>query len=154
MFLNKETFSTVIKSTPLVSIDLVVINQEGQALLGERLNRPAKNFWFVPGGRIQKDEALADAFKRLTLEELGQQFSIDEAELLGPYDHFYEDNVFGEEFRTHYVAIAYVLKLTQPLDKLPMDVQHGAYQWFDIETLASSNNVHTHSKWYFEALSK
>lgn len=154
MFLSKETFSTVIENAPLVSIDLVVINEQGQALLGERLNRPAQNFWFVPGGRIQKDEALADAFKRLTLEELGQQFTIDDATLLGPYDHFYDDNVFGNNFRTHYVAIAYVLKLTQPLDKLPMDEQHGAYQWFNIDTLLNTETVHTHSKWYFEALSK
>ena len=154
MFLSKETFSTVIENTPLVSIDLVVINEQGQALLGERLNRPAQHFWFVPGGRIQKDESLADAFKRLTQEELGEQFTLDDAELLGPYDHFYEDNVFGDAFRTHYVAIAYILKLTQPLDKLPMDIQHGAYQWFDIGALLQSERVHKHSKWYFEALSK
>jgi colanic acid biosynthesis protein WcaH len=72
MFLDKETFSTVIESTPLVSIDLVIKNQQGQALLGQRLNRPAKGFWFVPGGRVLKNESLAAAFKRLTLDELGQ----------------------------------------------------------------------------------
>ena len=70
MYLDKQTFSTVIKSSPLVSIDLVVINPDGQALLGQRLNRPAKGFWFVPGGRILKNESLGNAFKRLTLEEL------------------------------------------------------------------------------------
>ena len=154
MFLNKETFSTVIQSAPLVSIDLVVINQQRQALLGERLNRPAKNFWFVPGGRIQKDEALADAFKRLTLEELGHQFSIDEAELLGPYDHFYDDNVFGDGFSTHYVAIAYILRLSKPLNDLPHDIQHGKYQWFGIDSLLENKKVHKHTKWYFEALQK
>jgi colanic acid biosynthesis protein WcaH len=50
MFLEKDLFSTVIKSTPLVSIDLVVKNNRGQTLLGQRLNKPAKGFWFVPGG--------------------------------------------------------------------------------------------------------
>jgi colanic acid biosynthesis protein WcaH len=64
MFLEKDTFKTVIASTPLVSIDLVVTNQNGEALLGKRLNRPAKDFWFVPGGRILKEESLAAAFRR------------------------------------------------------------------------------------------
>jgi len=150
MFLDKETFSTVIESTPLVSIDLVVKNKHGQALLGERLNKPAKGYWFVPGGRILKDESMADAFKRLTKEELGQAFSINQAELLGPFDHFYSDNVFGDEFSTHYVAIAYVLTLDTDLEELPLDVQHGSYKWFEIDSLLNDEKVHLHTKWYFE----
>lgn len=154
MFLDQQTFSTVIKSSPLVSIDLVVINQNGQALLGQRLNRPAKGFWFVPGGRILKNESLASAFKRLTHDELGTEFAIEQATLQGPYDHFYNDNVFGEEFSTHYVAISFVIKLTQPLSNLPMDVQHNGYKWFAINELLSDTAVHKHTKWYFESLSK
>ncbi|MDP2485790.1 GDP-mannose mannosyl hydrolase [Pseudoalteromonas marina] len=153
MFLDQQIFSTVIKSSPLVSIDLVVINQNGQALLGQRLNRPAKGFWFVPGGRILKNESLASAFKRLTHDELGTEFAIEQAALQGPYDHFYNDNVFGEEFSTHYVAISFVIKLTQPLSNLPMDVQHNGYKWFAINELLSDTAVHKHTKWYFESLS-
>ena len=149
MFLDKEIFSTVIESTPLVSIDLVIKNKRGEALLGQRLNRPAKNYWFVPGGRILKNEPLADAFKRLTLEELGQEFSLEQASLLAPFDHFYEDNVFGDDFSTHYVAIAYVLTLECALDKLPMNVQHDNYQWFNIDELMKLDEVHQHTKNYF-----
>jgi colanic acid biosynthesis protein WcaH len=154
MFLDKQTFSTVIKSSPLVSIDLVVINPDGQALLGQRLNRPAKGFWFVPGGRILKDESLAKAFKRLTLDELGTEFCIEQATLQGPFDHFYDDNVFGNEFTTHYVAISFVIKLTQPLSNLPIDIQHDGYKWFDITELLSDEMVHKHTKWYFESLNE
>jgi colanic acid biosynthesis protein WcaH len=150
MFLDKQTFSTVIESTPLVSIDLVVLDNNGRALLGQRLNRPAKDFWFVPGGRILKDESMADAFKRLTTEELGSEFSIDQAELLGPFDHFYTDNVFGDEFSTHYVAIAYVLKLEHSLDNLPVDIQHNGYKWFSVDALKEDKQVHLHTKWYFD----
>ncbi|MFC0117885.1 GDP-mannose mannosyl hydrolase [Pseudoalteromonas xiamenensis] len=152
MFLSKETFSTVIEHAPLVSIDLVILNEKGQALLGERLNRPAQHYWFVPGGRILKNEPLSVAFERLTLVELGEVFSLSDATLLGSYDHFYPDNVFGETYSTHYVAIAYVLKLSKPLNQLPMKVQHSSYKWFDIADLLQSDIVHKHSKWYFEAL--
>jgi colanic acid biosynthesis protein WcaH len=150
MFLDQPTFSTVIASTPLVSIDLVVTNSNGQVLLGQRLNRPAKNYWFVPGGRILKNEPLAEAFKRLTLDELGHEFTIAQACLIGPFDHFYDDNVFSDDVSTHYVAIAFSLKIDQQLDNLPLAMQHDGYQWFDVPSLMIDDNVHTHTKWYFD----
>jgi colanic acid biosynthesis protein WcaH len=149
VFLDKDLFSTVIESTPLISIDLVVKNNLGQTLLGQRLNKPAKGFWFVPGGRILKDESLATAFKRLTLEELGEEFNIAQVSLIGPYDHFYDDNVFGDDFSTHYVAIAYVLLIDDELNHLPVDIQHGNYQWFDIASLSSNDEVHINTKNYY-----
>ena len=154
MYLDKETFSTVIENTPLVSIDLVVKNKKGQVLLGQRLNRPAKEFWFVPGGRILKNESLAKAFKRLTFNELGSELSITDAKILGLYDHFYDDNVFTTTFSTHYVAIAYVIELNDILlESLPINVQHGGYKWFIIDSLLQDELVHINTKNYFNAFS-
>ncbi|EIV1853681.1 GDP-mannose mannosyl hydrolase [Vibrio vulnificus] len=150
MFLSKQRFSQVIESAPLVSIDLVIEDEGGQILLGERLNRPAQGFWFVPGGRILKNEKLEDAFSRLTQEELGQAFELSQAKLLGPYTHLYDDNVFGNEFTTHYVAIAYKLIVIRSDLNLPMDVQHSRYRWSDKDELLISDNVHIHTKWYFQ----
>ena len=150
MFLSKEIFSTVIENSPLVSIDLVIKNTQGQALLGKRINKPAQDYWFVPGGRILKDESLASAFKRLTKAELGQEFSIEQATLLGPYDHFYTDNVFGGNFSTHYVAIAYVLTIEEPLTSLPIGDQHDGYQWVDISEISSNKQIHKNTAAYFE----
>lgn len=155
MFLEQKTFEAVIDSTPLVSIDLVVLNENNEALLGQRLNRPAEGFWFVPGGRILKNESLANAFERLTLNELGIDLELSIAELLGPYDHFYDDCVFNDKIKTHYVAIAYVLRLTkQQLDALPLNEQHEAYKWCSFDELLKSSTVHKHTKWYIEALTK
>jgi len=162
MFLEQSTFSTVIASTPLVSIDLVVTNSNGQVLLGQRLNRPAKNYWFVPGGRILKNEPLPEAFKRLTRDELGQEFTITQASLLGPFDHFYADNVFSDmlsggnitttDASTHYVAIAFTLQLNCPLANLPLAIQHGGYHWFDVPSLLADPKVHLHTKCYFDKI--
>ncbi|MBE3874673.1 GDP-mannose mannosyl hydrolase [Vibrio parahaemolyticus] len=150
MFLSKQRFSQVIESTPLVSIDLVIEDESGQVLLGERLNRPAQGFWFVPGGRILKDEKLEDAFARLTLEELGHEFKLSQATLMGPYTHLYDDNVFGNEFTTHYVAIAYKLIVIRSELNLPMDVQHSRYCWCHQDELLTRDKVHIHTKWYFQ----
>lgn len=150
MFLSKQRFSQAIESTPLVSIDLVIEDENGQILLGERLNRPAQGFWFVPGGRILKDEKLKDAFARLTLEELGCEVMLSQAKLLGPYTHLYDDNVFGNDFTTHYVAIAYKLVVIRSELNLPMDVQHSHYRWCHRDELLKCNKVHIHTKWYFQ----
>lgn len=147
MFLDQATFTTVLASAPLVSIDLIVQNSQGEVLLGERKNRPAQGYWFVPGGRILKNESLATAFKRLTLAELGVEFAISAATLQGPYDHFYTDSVFGDEPSTHYVAIAYRLPVSQ-LNALPQD-QHSNYRWFSVAALLADPLVHPHTKAYF-----
>jgi colanic acid biosynthesis protein WcaH len=103
----------------------------------------------VPGGRILKDESMASAFKRLTKEELGCEFTIDNAELIGPFDHFYTDNVFDETFSTHYVALAYKLTVREDeLSQLP-EKQHGSYKWYSVAELLDSDSVHLHTKWYF-----
>ena len=47
MFLPADTFRTVVASTPLVSIDLLVRNLQGELLLGERLNRPAQGLSLI-----------------------------------------------------------------------------------------------------------
>lgn len=151
MFLDKKTFSIVIDKTPLVSIDLVVMNTKHEVLLGKRLNKPAQGYWFVPGGRIQKNEKLDVAFRRLTLNELGVEFSIEQSQLIGPFTHIYSDYVFGTDVNTHYVAIAYKLVVDTEQLKLPIDDQHNQYQWFSSESLMSSNNVHLHTKWYFQS---
>ncbi len=148
MFLDKETFRTVVRSAPLVSIDLVVINSQGQVLLGQRTNRPAQGFWFVPGGRILKNEAMAAAFLRLSKAELGLASELGDAEFLGVYEHFYTDNFSGTDFSTHYVVLGYRLVHDLDLNSLP-DAQHHSYRWFDVAELLASDQVHDNTKAYF-----
>lgn len=148
MFLDNKSFETIIDSTPLISLDLVVKNKQGQALLGLRTNRPALNWWFVPGGRIQKNESMSVAFSRLCLNELGLALSIEQAKFIGPFEHFYPDSVFGENVSTHYVVLAYEITVDATELSLPTE-QHSEYQWFDIKALKEQSRVHKHSQWYF-----
>lgn len=155
MWLSSETFSTVVASTPLVSIDLVVQNAQGEVLLGQRLNRPAQGFWFVPGGRVLKNETLDATFRRLTLDELGQTFDRCQARLLGAYEHFYADSVFadaGQGPDTHYVVLGYQLILSEPQLLEPPCHQHEHYRWWPIQDMQSSAKVHDNSRAYLDAL--
>lgn len=147
--LPSELFKTVVANAPLISIDLVIQDPLGRVLLGKRLNRPAQGYWFVAGGRIQKDETLASAFERLVREELGLTRTICEAQFLGPFEHMYNDNFSGDDFSTHYIVLGYRLLLDVDLGKLPKD-QHGTYKWFDVSELLTSDLVHENTKLYFQ----
>jgi len=147
MFLEKEAFTTIIKNTPLISMDIIVKNDSNQVLLGKRVNEPAKDFWFVPGGRIFKDESLDNGFSRTIKEELGILISRSEASFYGLYEHFYDENVFDNSFTTHYIVLAHEIKINE-LPKL--NNQHSHYKWFSIEELLDSDDVHKYAKEYFQ----
>ena len=147
-FLSTDDFRVVVDSTPLISIDLIIRGSDGRVLLGKRSNRPAQGYWFVPGGRVYKNESLAAAFRRLTLAELGVMLVIEDATYLGLFEHFYEDSVFGENVSTHYVVNAFELTLRQPLESLPTQ-QHTTYQWWCEPDLLAAADVHCHTQWYF-----
>ena len=70
MFLNKDQFINVVRDTTLISIDLCIKNKSS-VLLGRRKNAPAKGSFFVPGGRIRKNEKINEALERILLDETG-----------------------------------------------------------------------------------
>lgn len=144
-------FLQVVERAPLISIDLVVQNPAGEALLGWRNNQPACDHWFVPGGRVQKNETLDAAFLRLTQAELGVALARSAGEWLGVYEHFYDSNAGrAEGFGTHYVVLAYKLQLSESDMALPLGEQHARYRWATQDEIIHDPTVHLHSRAYFE----
>lgn len=149
-----DVFKTVVGATPLVSIDLICQRADGCVLLGQRVNRPAQGTWFVPGGRIVKNETLDDAFARLTREELGVALPRTQARLLGVYEHFYDDSVFGpvgEAPSTHYVVLGYALTLPDGFGHQLPEQQHTAYRWQSPADVLAACDVHANTKAYLQS---
>ncbi len=146
--LPHDTFLDVVRHAPLVSVDLLVSDADGRILLGYRRNRPARQSWFVPGGRINKDERLCAAFARITAAELGQARSIDEAGFLGVTEHLYPDNFAdAPNVSTHYVVLPFALDQGDP-ETMPQD-QHEGYRWLSPEDLLRDPEVHPNTQAYF-----
>lgn len=151
-FLPAADFATVIRSTPLVSIDLIVRRPDGAVLLGQRHNEPAKGFWFVPGGRIRKNERLDAAFRRLLATETGFTAARSDAVPMGVYEHLYDTNALGDPaFGTHYVVIAYELNVPQDAVAVT-DSQHSHFRWQMPADLLGDAAVHPNTKAYFSAV--
>lgn len=147
--LDKRSFLKLVEAAPLVSIDLLLFRRDGAVLLGHRTNRPAKDFWFVPGGRVLKNEYLAEALARIVGHELGAAVPLTRWHSVGIYEHHYPDNFAGADgVSTHYVVLPHRLQLEVDV-AVVTDDQHDALRWFAIDELLASDAVHPYTKAYF-----
>lgn len=149
MRLDSTTFLKIVELTPLVSVDLILRNDRGGILLGFRRNQPAKDCWFVPGGKILKDERIPDAIRRISHAELG--FTLDPASgsFKGVYEHLYPDNFAGADgISTHYIVLAHEFRL-KPEVRICGDEQHAELRWWQVADLLADPAVHQNTKAYF-----
>lgn len=148
-YLPASIFEQVIRFAPLISIDLIITDRDDNVLLGERLNRPAKGYKFVPGGRIRKNEKLNEALNRISKDEMGCK--VLSPGLLGIYNHVYNDNYFNdEEFNTHYVVLAIHARMpNQDPEESESSKQHSEYCWLSVDDLLADSTVHQNVKSYF-----
>jgi colanic acid biosynthesis protein WcaH len=147
--LDATTFLKIVELTPLVSIDLIVFNDSGEVLLGYRRNRPAQDSWFVPGGKILKDERIPSAIRRISLAELGLELDPALAKFKGVYEHLYGDNFAGAEgISTHYIVLAHEFHLPAGA-RINGDDQHAELRWWKAVDLLVAPAVHENTKAYF-----
>ena len=142
--LDDQIFKTVVDSAPLISID-ILIKKGNKILLGKRINKPAQGYFFSIGGRINKNETIDNAMARVALNELNIDLK-STPEFIGVFEHFYDDSMY-ENVSTHYVNLAYEYEVEE-IPNLPTE-QHSEYQWFSIDALLESKQVHKYTKDYF-----
>lgn len=121
---SKE-WEIIVDNVPIVSVDLVV-KMDGGVVLGKRRNKPAKGEWFVPGGRVYKNERLEDAAHRVAMDELSVEIEIEEE--LGVYEHFYEKSDV-DDVGKHYVTRGYTVSVLGQQELIP-DEQHSDLKVF------------------------
>jgi colanic acid biosynthesis protein WcaH len=147
--ISEDKFSYIVRCAPLPSLDLIIRDSDDRVLVGLRTNEPAKNYYFVPGGVIRKNESIELAFARILRAETGCRASLSDARFLGVFQHFYSTNRFGDpSYGTHYVVLAYELQLDHR-PTIVLDAQHSASKWMAEADLISASDVHENTKAYF-----
>lgn len=152
----KEDYLKVIKNTHLIALDLIIINEKNQVLLGYRNNNPAKNTWFTFGSRIFKEESFEKVCERISSTELGLDIKLIECSKNGVYSHNYPNNFENDDFGTNYIVFAFIYKCLSKdignLDNLKGDNQHTIFNWFDVDDVIKRNNeynIHENVRYYF-----
>ena len=152
LILNQDEYFQAVSLTQLVSIDILVIH-EGKLLVGERINEPAKGSFFVPGGKVYKNEYLKEALERISEHEIGVRLTSNQVTLNGIYDHLYENNFRDDSCGTHYVCIACLFELDdiEQIDvvETAMLSQHHCVEWLDTNQVLDHPKVHINVKSYF-----
>ena len=142
--LDDQIFKTVVDSAPLISID-ILMKKDNKILLGKRINKPAQDYFFSIGGRINKNETIDNAMARVALNELNIELK-SVPKFIGVFEHFYDDSIY-KDVSTHYLNLAYEYEMEEIPD-LPTE-QHSEYKWFTVNELLNSDQVHKYTKDYF-----
>jgi colanic acid biosynthesis protein WcaH len=122
----EATWRSIVRHVPIVAVDLVV-RHAGGVVLGRRENPPARGEWFVPGGRVWKDETIEAAIHRVARAELGVDVRVERR--LGVYDHHWQESEFDDVATKHYVPVGVVVR--PRADALAPDEQHAELRVFE-----------------------
>lgn len=121
-----RTYKKFIELLPILCVDVVIANEQGEYLLVKRGNEPLKGVWWVPGGRVLKGEALEHAAKRKVREELGIRIKV--LRPVGYYEDKYRKNSFDLNTELHTIGIVF---LARPLSlKVRLDAQSLSWGFF------------------------
>ncbi len=130
---------------PMVTTDILLFNKRGagiELLLIKRLNDPYKNYWALPGGFVDKDEALIDAAKR----ELFEETSVKDV-LLKQFKAFGDPN---RDPRGHNICITYYAIINDKEIKAKAGDDAKLAEWFSLDKLPEL--AFDHSKIINEAI--
>ena len=134
--LGEELFLFVSSLAPMVNVDLLVYNKDGQFLLTKRNDPHCGVGWHVPGGCIRFKETLDSRIRKVAKSELGLVDFTYEKEPIKVFEIFSteERHIDNQDERAHFITIVYKCYATDGFepcngDKTESDV--GYAKWFD-----------------------
>ena len=129
--ISKGLYKKVLENMPVFCVD-VIIEDDKKVFLVRRKNEPCKNQWWVPGGRLYKNEKTQDAAIRKAREETG--LDVEVIKQVGFYEPMFKEAQLGVKTGTHNPVVVYLLR-TKFNQDIHLDEQSSDYRWIDrIET--------------------
>ena len=129
-YIPQETYDTIIESIPICCVDVVIVNN-GKFLLVKRTDEPAKNQWWLPGGRVIKGETLKRCAHRKALDEVGLNCYV------GPIVHT-DETIFDtgpSNISIHSINVCFLLYPKNNCNDVKLDRHSTLYRWDNGETL-------------------
>ena len=134
-----DLYKTIVGCMPIVCVDLVIRNSIGHVLLLRRCNSPAKDQWWLPGGRVLMNERLSDGAKRKALQECGLLLDSPPKQL-GTHELFFYEN------DSHFHSITTIFEINwHGTLEVQLDDQSKDFLWVDPQ-LKDKYNLHSFVK--------
>ena len=101
----ESKYASIIEVLPILCVDIMIQNADGEYLLIQRAREPLQGEWWVIGGRVLKGETLVEAAIRKIKDETN--LDIKNVKLAGYYEDTNETNRFGQSFPQHSVSVVF-----------------------------------------------
>ena len=126
--IQSELYRDILEVLPILCIDLVIQNEDGEYLLTKRKNEPLKGEWWVIGGRVFKGETLEECARRKISEELS--INIGSLECIGYYEDQFDKGPFEIKSNLHTLAVVFKAVIDKN-DKINLDSQSSEWKFSD-----------------------
>lgn len=127
MLVSNKLYKQFAQNFPIICVDGIIV-QNGKYLLVKRQNEPLKEEWWIPGGRLYKDETLEKGFRRKIKEETGLDVRV--VARIGFYEESFKLNDLGIDSK-HTISIVFIATPIDPSQKIKLDKQSSEYKWAD-----------------------
>ncbi len=123
-----ELYMKFHESMPIFCVDIVLKTSKGGFLLVKRSNEPAKGQWWLPGGRLLRDETIGGAARRKIKEEIG--LNVQSFKRMNKcYELIFNESPFSHGGGTHTISTCVSAEVSG-LDKSNLDGNHSELKLF------------------------
>jgi colanic acid biosynthesis protein WcaH len=122
----EKIYKQIMDLMPILCVDAVIKNNNGQYLLVKRKNKPLQGEWWVVGGRVNKGETIVDAISRKVKEELS--VNICNCIPIGYYEDFYKENYFDLKNGAHMISLVFMINIDDD-QTISLDDQSVAWKF-------------------------
>lgn len=136
-FIEPELYKEIIKNMPISCVDVAIVSN-GKVLLVNRKDAPAKNLWWLPGGRVIKGETMKMTALRKAKEEVGIECYV------GPIIHT-DETIFSDgpfDIPIHSINSCFLLYPKNPNQIPYLDNHHSDFRWIN----SIEENLHNYVK--------
>lgn len=126
--LPEELFYYISRTTPLISVDLLIKDEIGRTLLSWRNDRYSGTGWHIPGGIVKFKETLETRVKKVAETEIGFDVEFD------PKPIAINEIILKPEIRGHFISILYRCFLSGKIipENKGLSNKHAGYlMWHD-----------------------
>lgn len=127
----QELYNQILTHMPIVCVDVCII-KNGKVFLAKRNNEPCKGEWYIPGGRVQKNEELIQTAKRKAKDETRLDCIIS-TKILNIETALYEIGI--NNIPTHNVNICYLAVPMYSEQVVQLNSENCKYDWFSKDCL-------------------
>lgn len=121
-----KDYKMILENMPIVCVDGVIINEDNEYLLVRRINEPMKNVFWIPGGRLLKNETLEEGIRRKMKQELDIYVKVEK--LLGFFEEFFERSSNEISSGLHVISFVFLLAIHNQSD-IKLDDQSSEWKW-------------------------